>query len=448
MKKNIKKVLFALIIGLFIMFIGNDVYAGRCDYDYLYGTITIADDLATARQVLAETGNNTDTLYINAKLFAIVRHDIRDEGGVVDHFKDKIIFINDTTLGRYGYTKYEWGGLDEEKNSIWHNAFFQNGTFKCVDQLYYNFTSETTLIRDQLVYTLSPYQEIDGKKFYDTIYPKSSTPTPAPTATPFNKPECTSAQISSAELQVMAIKNKLRQELSDFNTSLATYDAETYNHYLDGVNNSELGHQINSILTKYRAELKKYLEEEIPCALTEEKLAEEMAKLDEIVDRYIADINTTMNNAVTEAYNNGTIDTNTYNNTITNIDTAQTTAEEKIQKFEETIGKWYSNLINGDKILDCDGLLDAGLVDIINTLLTWIRIIVPIIVIILGTVDFSKAVLNAEKDEMKQAVTRLTKRIVIAIIIFFVPTLIHLLVDIFNQVSDIHITDLPDCGIK
>ena len=125
-----------------------------------------------------------------------------------------------------------------------------------------------------------------------------------------------------------------------------------------------------------------------------------------------------------------------------------------LDSFRETSGNllsdvsaWYKKLTN---VVDesCSGILDPELVDIINEIFGWVKILVPIILIVLSTIDYSKAVLISEKDETMQATKRLSKRIVIAIIIFFLPTLIHLVVDIYNNVSPIPLTDLPDCGIK
>jgi hypothetical protein len=162
-----------------------------------------------------------------------------------------------------------------------------------------------------------------------------------------------------------------------------------------------------------------------------------------------------MKQAIDDARNNGGLDDSQHDILIDDIDDAADTIDDDVEDFGDIIGPWWKNLLMGNQIKICDGLLDPELVDIINEILNWIRIIVPIMVIALSTADFTKAVLSAEKDEMHQAISKLIKRLVIAIVIFFTPTLIHLLVNTYNDIAwnindpDVMrpITDLTDCGI-
>lgn len=69
----------------------------------------------------------------------------------------------------------------------------------------------------------------------------------------------------------------------------------------------------------------------------------------------------------------------------------------------------------------------------INEMLTYIRIIVPILIILLGTIDFAKAVMGGKEDVMKKAQSDFVKRIIAGVAVFLVPTL----VDIIMQLADI-----------
>ena len=100
---------------------------------------------------------------------------------------------------------------------------------------------------------------------------------------------------------------------------------------------------------------------------------------------------------------------------------------------------------NNDK---CQEILTDEMIDILNRAIKYIRIVAPILLIIFGIVDFGKAVLSDDKDELKKATSKFTKRAIIVIIIFFVPLIVGFLIDIFNSVSDKSITDLINCGIK
>ena len=60
--------------------------------------------------------------------------------------------------------------------------------------------------------------------------------------------------------------------------------------------------------------------------------------------------------------------------------------------------------------------------------------ILPLLrVIVLGTVDLGKAVIASEDKEVKAAQTRLIKRVLYAVLIFFITTIVSL---VFNLVAD------------
>lgn len=65
-----------------------------------------------------------------------------------------------------------------------------------------------------------------------------------------------------------------------------------------------------------------------------------------------------------------------------------------------------------------------------------IMIVVPIILIIMGTIDFVKAVIAQKTDEMKKAQNTFIKRVIIAVIIFFVPAIVTFLISIINDDND------------
>lgn len=101
----------------------------------------------------------------------------------------------------------------------------------------------------------------------------------------------------------------------------------------------------------------------------------------------------------------------------------------------EIIQKYTS--INTLKIT-CKGLFGSkkdpdSLRSLINEILQYPRIIVPILVIGLGIIDLSKAVLASKEDEMKKAQSTFVKRLIIGVAFFFIP----LFVDIIMTLADI-----------
>ena len=82
---------------------------------------------------------------------------------------------------------------------------------------------------------------------------------------------------------------------------------------------------------------------------------------------------------------------------------------------------------------ECE-LFGDEIIDIINSFLKYIRIIVPILVIGFGIVDFGSAVLASDDDKMKKAQKRFIVRLIVGVAIFFVPTLVNLLLNLANMV--------------
>ena len=85
-------------------------------------------------------------------------------------------------------------------------------------------------------------------------------------------------------------------------------------------------------------------------------------------------------------------------------------------------GEYEYDKTTGDKIEKSP----PSLAYIINTVLSYVRIIVPIIIILLGSLDFAKAVTAGKEDEMRKAQVTFIKRIIMGVVVFFVPVLVNI----------------------
>lgn len=78
-----------------------------------------------------------------------------------------------------------------------------------------------------------------------------------------------------------------------------------------------------------------------------------------------------------------------------------------------------------------------------------LQIGIPVILVILGTVDLAKAVISSDDKEVKAAQSRLIKRILYAAVIFFMTTIVSLVMNIIatsSGGSDITgVRDWRDC---
>ena len=78
---------------------------------------------------------------------------------------------------------------------------------------------------------------------------------------------------------------------------------------------------------------------------------------------------------------------------------------------------------------------------LVVTVLNYFRVIGPLLVIVLSGVDYIKAIVNSDDDAMKKTSNRLIRRLILAALLFLIPTIVELLLKIFNVVSD------PLCGM-
>lgn len=64
-----------------------------------------------------------------------------------------------------------------------------------------------------------------------------------------------------------------------------------------------------------------------------------------------------------------------------------------------------------------------------------IQIGIPIILIIMGSIDLGKAVLSSDDKEIKASTSRLIKRVIAAVAVFFVVTIVRLVMNWAAQYS-------------
>ena len=124
---------------------------------------------------------------------------------------------------------------------------------------------------------------------------------------------------------------------------------------------------------------------------------------------------------------------------------SKNTIKSQTEKVEENaaILKKYTlsnktniELPNGD-LNKCEDLISEDLMYVINLVLKIIQIGGPILLIVLVAVDFGQVVISNDKDAMPKAVSKAIKRGIAAIVIFFVPYFVSLILDWLNNYSSI-----------
>lgn len=76
----------------------------------------------------------------------------------------------------------------------------------------------------------------------------------------------------------------------------------------------------------------------------------------------------------------------------------------------------------------CNGL--APILTIIYHVLQVFWILIPIALIVFGTIDLGKAVISSDEKEVKASQGRLIKRFIYAALVFFVPILVIAVMDL------------------
>ena len=75
---------------------------------------------------------------------------------------------------------------------------------------------------------------------------------------------------------------------------------------------------------------------------------------------------------------------------------------------------------------------DLGMVkEDLQKVFDFLKIVIPLLIIGLSTFDFIKAITGKDDKDVKKAFNRFLKRLVLAIVFFFLPVLINLLLDVF-----------------
>ena len=79
----------------------------------------------------------------------------------------------------------------------------------------------------------------------------------------------------------------------------------------------------------------------------------------------------------------------------------------------------------------CGGL--GPIVKVLKGVISIITIVVPIALLVMGVVDLAKAVLASDEKEIKAATTKLVKRAIAAVAVFFAATLVNVLMGVVGN---------------
>ena len=95
------------------------------------------------------------------------------------------------------------------------------------------------------------------------------------------------------------------------------------------------------------------------------------------------------------------------------------------------------NLISA---LYCESVISGGIPNgignAIHLIVVAIQIVVPILLIIWGMIDFAKAIIGQDEDKIKAGQKLFMKRLIAAVLVFLIVTIVQLLINVAASVAN------------
>ena len=98
----------------------------------------------------------------------------------------------------------------------------------------------------------------------------------------------------------------------------------------------------------------------------------------------------------------------------------------------------------------CNGIFTEEALELIDEVLGYFRILAPAVLVLMIAVDFFTATMGMEppggRDEaMRKAISKVSKRVIAAILLFLIPTIVKVLLSM-DGIRDTIVSD-PSCGL-
>ena len=170
------------------------------------------------------------------------------------------------------------------------------------------------------------------------------------------------------------------------------------------------------------------------------KADNKMKSLEKLYDDWISKINKIVEEALEKGVQDGELTEEEKEKLKEEYEKDEDAREEARKKANQAFSKWLNHnnsILTGGKSAEmtCEGILGENVLDDIKTILLWIRIAVPILLIVLGSLDFGKAVLNDDAKALSKATNTFVKRVIAAILVFFAPIIIMLLINTVDRLA-------------
>lgn len=102
------------------------------------------------------------------------------------------------------------------------------------------------------------------------------------------------------------------------------------------------------------------------------------------------------------------------------------------------------NIVYG---LDCTDVVDPELLEIIREIFRVGKFAIPVALIIFGCMDFTGPILSNDRDALSKATSKFVKRCIVGVVIFFIPTILNYIFNIYNEIVDDPEKQITNCEI-
>ena len=89
--------------------------------------------------------------------------------------------------------------------------------------------------------------------------------------------------------------------------------------------------------------------------------------------------------------------------------------------------------------------IPAKIPELTSFAITVIQIAVPVVLVIMGSIDLFKGMTSQKEDEIKKGQKMLVKRLIVGALIFFVIVIAKLLISVIADASSANIIECVDC---
>lgn len=86
------------------------------------------------------------------------------------------------------------------------------------------------------------------------------------------------------------------------------------------------------------------------------------------------------------------------------------------------------NISSCDSVINSNVIIDRRIPEVVSTIVKVIQIAVPVLLVVMGSIDLMKGVMAGKEDEVKKGQQMFIKRLISGVLVFFVFVIVELIV--------------------